>query len=307
MPSICGKAGDVMSGIALIWAANVKSLKPAAKIVLIQLADFHNKETGQCNPSAKRLADECEMGRATLFRHLTTLEDCGLITRHARGDGDGGRGSNQYELHLDITLGPSARPKGGGSDQNGVSSQNETGGNVSKKRRKSPKGETGVASNRDRNLTNEPVKEPPARERTAATVHENSQAEQVLGAYPEDKIRDRKTSLHQIRLALREGVSTEDLEGATSAYAKETGGYTRSKVCFSDNWFKMRRWENGLADLQKNREEAREATEKSRACLVEWIRDRHPLCRHITARQLDDLLAAELVTREQIRAAGLVA
>lgn len=68
-----------MSGMALIWAANVKGLKSAAKIVLIQLADFHNKETGQCNPSAQRLADECEMGRATLFRHMTTLEECGLV------------------------------------------------------------------------------------------------------------------------------------------------------------------------------------------------------------------------------------
>jgi hypothetical protein len=116
-----------MSGLALIWAANVKGLKPAAKIVLIQLADFHNKETGQCNPSAQWLVDECKMGRATLFRHMTTLEVCGLVTRHARGDGDGGRGSNQYELHLDITLGRSLRSKGGGSGPNGVASQNEMG------------------------------------------------------------------------------------------------------------------------------------------------------------------------------------
>ena len=79
-----------MSGLALIWAANVKGLKPAAKIVLIQLADFHNKETGRCNPSAQRLADECEMGLTTLFRHMTTLEEYGLVTRHAHGDGDGG-------------------------------------------------------------------------------------------------------------------------------------------------------------------------------------------------------------------------
>lgn len=47
-----------MSGMALIWAANVKGLKPAAKIVLIQLADFHNKETGQCYPSAQRFRRE---------------------------------------------------------------------------------------------------------------------------------------------------------------------------------------------------------------------------------------------------------
>ena len=161
-----------MSGMALIWAANVKGLKPAAKIVLIQLADFHNKETGQCNPSAQRLADECEMGRATLFRHMTTLEECGLVTRHARGDGDGGRGSNQYELHLDITLGPSSRSKGGVSGPNGVASQNETGVKVSKRRGKSLKGETGVVSNRDTNLTIDPVKEPPTRKRDAAVEEE---------------------------------------------------------------------------------------------------------------------------------------
>ncbi|MEP3056942.1 helix-turn-helix domain-containing protein [Ascidiaceihabitans sp.] len=117
-----------MSGMALIWAANVIGLKPAAKIVLIQLVDVHNKETSQCNLSAQRLADEREMGRATLFRHMTTSEESGLVTRHARGDGDGGRGSNQYELHLDITLGPSARSKGGGGCSHGVSSHNERGG-----------------------------------------------------------------------------------------------------------------------------------------------------------------------------------
>lgn len=70
-----------MSGLALIWAANVKVLKPAAKIVLIQLANFYNKEAGQCNPSAQRLADECEMGPVTLFRHMTTLEEWGLVTQ----------------------------------------------------------------------------------------------------------------------------------------------------------------------------------------------------------------------------------
>ena len=31
-------------------------------------------------------------------------------------------------------------------------------------------------------------------------------------------------------------------------------GYTRSKVCFSDNWFKMRRWEKRLAQIQADRE-----------------------------------------------------
>ena len=148
------------------------------------------------------------------------------------------------------------------------------------------------------------IRKPPSRELEAADIEK---AEKVLAAYPADKIRDRRTSLQEISVALEEGVSAEDLQDATSGYARETDGYTRSKVCFSDNWFKMRRWEKGIAEVRKNREEAREAEEKSRACVVEWIRDGHPLCRHITARQLDDLLAAELVTKDQIRAAGLVA
>ena len=95
--------------MGLICNANVKGLKPTAKIVLAELTDLHNKEGGHRNPTAQRLADECGMGCATLFRHMMTLVKCGLVTRHASGDG--GRRSNQYQLHLDITLGSSARSK----------------------------------------------------------------------------------------------------------------------------------------------------------------------------------------------------
>ncbi len=291
-----------MSGMALIWAANVKGLKPAAKIVLIQLADFHNKETGQCNPSAKRLADECEMGRATLFRHMTTLEQCGLVTRHARGDGDGGRGSNQYELHLDIALGPSSRQKGGGSGPNGVSSQNETGGNVSRKRRKSPSLETGVVPNRDTNLTIEPVKEPPTRKREAAG---DVEAEKILATYPPDRLRDKAVCLVQIEEAVKEGVMLEELRQAVQTYATDSAGFTRSKVCFSDNWFQSRRWQGYIEDIRAKREEAQATSADHHARLACWIGDRSPMCKHITAPQITALLASKLVTEVQIQAAGL--
>ena len=288
-----------MSGMALIWAANVKGLKPAAKIVLIQLADFHNKETGQCNPSAQRLADECEMGRATLFRHMTTLEECGLVTRHARGDGDGGRGSNQYELHLDITLGPSARPKGGGSGPDGVESQNEMGGNVSKMRGKSLKGETGVVSKRDSNLTIEPVKEPPSRGREA------EEAEKILAAYPPDRLRGKAACLAQIVEAMKDGIRPEDLWQAVQSYAADSAGFTRSKVSFSDNWFKSRRWQAYVEKQEEDREKAALLQANHHARLACWISDRSPMCKHITAKQIDGLLASNLVTQAQIQAAGL--
>ncbi|MEO9782644.1 MAG: helix-turn-helix domain-containing protein [Sedimentitalea sp.] len=288
-----------MSGMALIWAANVKGLKPAAKIVLIQLADFHNKETGQCNPSAQRLADECEMGRATLFRQMTTLVEDGLVTRHARGDGDGGRGSNQYELHLDITLGPSSRPKRGDGGPNGVESQNGTGGNVSKKRGKSLKGETGVVSNRDRNLTIEPKKEPPSHGREAV------EAEKILAAYPPDRLRGDAACLAQIEGAMKEGFRPEDLLEAVKAYATDSAGFTRSKVCFSDNWFQSRRWQTYVEKQAEDREKTAALQADHHARLACWISDRSPMCKHITAGQVKALLASKLVTTAQIQAVGL--
>jgi hypothetical protein len=110
-----------------------------------------------------------------------------------------------------------------------------------------------------------------------------------------------------IAAAVKAGVKPDDLKQAVKAYAKESEGYTRSKVCFSDNWFKMRRWEKGLAQVQADREKAREAEAKGRASLAEWIHERHPLCRHITTRQIEDLITSKLVTPEQVRAAGLQA
>ena len=106
---------------------------------------------------------------------------------------------------------------------------------------------------------------------------------------------------------MKAGIAADDLLQAVKAYAKESEGYTRSKVCFSDNWFKMRRWEKGLAQLEADRVKAREAMAKGRASLAEWISERHPLCRHITNRQIEDLIGLKLVTPEQVRAVGLQA
>jgi hypothetical protein len=145
------------------------------------------------------------------------------------------------------------------------------------------------------------------RRREAVEEVEDLESEEILAAYPEDRVRDRRTSLRLIAAAVKAGVKPDDLLQAVKAYAKESDGYTRSKVCFSDNWFKMRRWEKGLAQIQADREKAREAEAKGRASLTEWIHERHPLCRHITNRQVEDLIASKLVTPEQVRAAGLQA
>jgi hypothetical protein len=149
------------------------------------------------------------------------------------------------------------------------------------------------------------IHKPPTRKREGAEKVENLEAEKILVAYPKDRIRDRRTCLRQISMALKEGVEPSDLLLAVKAYDAESEGYTRSKVCFSDNWFKMRRWEKGLAQIKTDREKTQEAEAKGRASLAAWIHDRHPLCRHITNRQLEILLTSKLVTPAQVRAAGM--
>ena len=151
------------------------------------------------------------------------------------------------------------------------------------------------------------IHKPPTRKREAAEEVDDLESEKILAVYPEDRIRDRRTSLRLIAAAVKAGVEPDDLLQAVKAYAKESEGYTRSKVCFSDNWVKMRRWEKGIVQIQADREKACEAEAKGRSRLASWIHERHPMCRHITNRQIKDLVAVKLVTPEQVRAVGLQA
>ncbi|WP_412506187.1 helix-turn-helix domain-containing protein [Roseovarius sp. SYSU LYC5161] len=89
-----------MSHYMTALAMKQRGLKPSAKIVLYWLADHHNEETGLCFPSLKTLADECEMNKTTLIRHLDALEDLGLIQREKRDRENGSRASNSYRLTL---------------------------------------------------------------------------------------------------------------------------------------------------------------------------------------------------------------
>jgi len=69
-----------MSHAATNWAILQRGLKPTTKIVLWHLCDRYNPDFG-CFPTQDRLAKDCEIGRATLNRHLEVLEDRRLIRR----------------------------------------------------------------------------------------------------------------------------------------------------------------------------------------------------------------------------------
>ena len=83
------------------------------------------------------------------------------------------------------------------------------------------------------------IHKPPTRRREAAADEE---AEKILAAYPPDRLRGKAACLAQIEEAMKEGIAPEDLLQAVQAYSTDSAGFTRSKVCFSDNWFQSRRW-----------------------------------------------------------------
>jgi hypothetical protein len=74
-----------MSHAATHWAIQQRGLAPATKLVLWFLADRHNPDFG-CYPSQEQLAEDCEMSRASVNRHLHELEERGLIRRERRVD-----------------------------------------------------------------------------------------------------------------------------------------------------------------------------------------------------------------------------
>ncbi|MBW0159498.1 helix-turn-helix domain-containing protein [Sedimentimonas flavescens] len=79
-----------MSHAATNWAIQQRGLKPTTKIVLWHLCDRFNPDYG-CFPSQDRLAQDCEISRATLNRHLDALEGLNLIRRIRRIDAQSGQ------------------------------------------------------------------------------------------------------------------------------------------------------------------------------------------------------------------------
>jgi hypothetical protein len=88
-----------MSLKALSWAMEQDTLSTIEKMILTVLADHHNAETGQCNPSVKRLMLKSGVSRGSVHRALATLAEKELLTAAPATREDGSQTSNQYDLH----------------------------------------------------------------------------------------------------------------------------------------------------------------------------------------------------------------
>jgi hypothetical protein len=75
-----------LSHKATYWAFRQK-LPALQKIVLIVLADRHNGDTGRCDPSIARVAEDCGMSSDSVRNAIKALRGKGLLEAHERFDG----------------------------------------------------------------------------------------------------------------------------------------------------------------------------------------------------------------------------
>lgn len=91
-----------MSFPALSWAVRQK-LPSTQKLVLLMLAERHNKDSGQCNPSLELLADDCGLSRRSVIDQIAKLQEAGYLTVRHRAR-DNVKLPSQYVLHLDFGI-----------------------------------------------------------------------------------------------------------------------------------------------------------------------------------------------------------
>lgn len=68
-----------MSGKVVGWAMEQETGSPTTKLVLVKLAD-NAGEDGLCWPSIEKIVAHTELGQSTVYKHLSALEEAGLIS-----------------------------------------------------------------------------------------------------------------------------------------------------------------------------------------------------------------------------------
>jgi DNA-binding MarR family transcriptional regulator len=88
-----------MSHKASHWAFEKEGLSPAAKLVLILLADWAD-ESGMAWPKQRTIAEKAGLSLRTVRDIVTLLEKLGHIRRIQTRRRDGRRGVDNYKLSL---------------------------------------------------------------------------------------------------------------------------------------------------------------------------------------------------------------
>lgn len=90
-----------MSVEALKWAFEQEDVPPGPRFVLVALANRANEEGGDCYPSIAWIKRKTGFSDSTIREYLNALEEqFGKLSKAERRRDDGGKSSNEYQLHL---------------------------------------------------------------------------------------------------------------------------------------------------------------------------------------------------------------
>lgn len=157
----------------MTWAFEQEMESPTQKLVLLSLAD-HADSFGQCFPSLDLIAKRAGVSRRSVLRHLSEMEERGILVRHKRTRADGSQASSLYQI---LTSPPGsvepnpeevpAPPRGGGDSVAPPYDTGDTGGGDSV----APLGDTSGTPGVSPASPLEPSVEP-SLEQTALVTHE---------------------------------------------------------------------------------------------------------------------------------------
>lgn len=105
-----------MSAKATFWAWEQDVSSVTQKAILLCIADCHNDDTGQCNPSAPYIAKKTKCNIKTVYKAIKELADSGFLSIDKKTNL-----SNSYKLHITTNSGTTKNgtPTNSGTTKNG--------------------------------------------------------------------------------------------------------------------------------------------------------------------------------------------
>ncbi|WP_180191791.1 helix-turn-helix domain-containing protein [Pseudomonas syringae] len=216
-----------MSMELMVKAMKTKVGNPLRKLVLVKLAD-NASDQGECWPSYQHIADQCEIDRSTVRRHIKNLADQGLLRIENRA-GPKGNSSNLYFLTLEVR-GTDSTPVG--QKSTGVGTQ--------------PTPPVGPESTRTSH-SSEPVNEPKPMCKTGKVKG----FDQFWKLYPRKVGKDKASKAWQ-KLQMTEALY--DLIVSALAKHVATPGWTKDNGQFiphAATWLNGKRWEDEVEPAGK--------------------------------------------------------
>ena len=294
---VCTERGDNMSFHVTSTCTQRKFGSATRKQIISFLADKASDDGSGIWCSKGTIAQSTELSKSTVKRTITQFLDEGIISETGKRTNSHGF-TVEYRINLDqVAQLPLTKEL-----------SDTTGFTVNPVQHEPPRGSTlhpqgGSPRTPNHSLT---ILEPPTRKRAGKEGDLNLlEFEKAWNAFPEDRRRNKQTCQAAFDDAVSQGIAAEDILLAVQAYNKTSAGYTRSKVKFSDNWFRSASWADHITQRTDAEKVSDAALQKSLERCKSWITNQDVMRKHITKQQIEALIARGEVTTKMLILAGI--